>query len=205
MSHSSSDFFRAFHALRIKGFASAEVVAEVAGLPSTSVEGHLQSLLAAEHALFRENRNLWQLTPAGKEAHKEAVVADVPEAVVRSLHDPYRTFLQLNDSFKVLCTDWQLRDGAPNDHADDEYDQEVISRLHALDQSAQPVVAAMSVHLDRLSPYGPRLTGARQRLADGNLKMITGVMCNSYHDVWMELHEDLILSQRIDRAAEGSF
>jgi hypothetical protein len=205
MSHSSSHFFRAFHALRIKGFASAEVVAEVAGLEAPDAEAHLKTLLAAEHALFRENRNLWQLTPAGKAAHKDAVAADVPEKVVRSLHDPYKTFLQLNDSFKVLCTDWQLRDGAPNDHADDEYDQEVITRLHALDEAAQPVAAAMASHLDRLSPYGPRLTGARQRLADGNLKMITGVMCNSYHDVWMELHEDLILSQRIDRAAEGSF
>jgi hypothetical protein len=30
-------------------------------------------------------------------------------------------------------------------------------------------------------------------------------MCGSYHDVWMELHEDLIITQRIDRAAEGSF
>jgi len=30
-------------------------------------------------------------------------------------------------------------------------------------------------------------------------------MCGSYHDVWMELHEDLILTLGIDRAAEGSF
>ena len=30
-------------------------------------------------------------------------------------------------------------------------------------------------------------------------------MCNSYHDVWMELHEDLILTLGIDRAKEGSF
>ncbi|MFT7503790.1 MAG: hypothetical protein ACI91Q_002603, partial [Gammaproteobacteria bacterium] len=27
----------------------------------------------------------------------------------------------------------------------------------------------------------------------------------SYHDAWMELHEDLILTQGIDRSAEGSF
>ena len=30
--------------------------------------------------------------------------------------------------------------------------------------------------------------------------MFTGVMCGSYHDAWMELHEDLILTQGIDRA-----
>jgi len=39
----------------------------------------------------------------------------------------------------------------------------------------------------------------------GETKMFTGVMCGSYHDVWMELHEDLILTQGIDRTAEGSF
>jgi hypothetical protein len=205
MAHSSSEFFRAFHALRIKGFAGSDTVAEVAGLSVDQAEAHLKALLAAEQALFRENRSLWQLTPAGKEAHKAAIVEDVPKPVAANLHHPYQTFLQLNDSFKVLCTDWQLRDGEPNDHADDEYDEAVIARLYELDETAQPVVAELSSHLDRLSPYGPRLTGARQRLVDGNLKMITGVMCNSYHDVWMELHEDLILSQQIDRAAEGSF
>ena len=30
-------------------------------------------------------------------------------------------------------------------------------------------------------------------------------MCSSFHDVWMELHEDLIVLQRIDRVEEGSF
>jgi hypothetical protein len=35
--------------------------------------------------------------------------------------------------------------------------------------------------------------------------LFTGVMCGSFHDIWMELHEDLILTQGIDRATEGSF
>ncbi len=51
----------------------------------------------------------------------------------------------------------------------------------------------------------PRLTGSRKALEAGDQRMFTGVMCGSYHDVWMELHEDLILSQGIDRVAEGSF
>ena len=39
----------------------------------------------------------------------------------------------------------------------------------------------------------------------GDHQLFTGVMCGSYHDVWMELHEDLILTLGIDRAEEGSF
>jgi len=35
--------------------------------------------------------------------------------------------------------------------------------------------------------------------------MLTGVMSGSYHDVRMDLHEDPILTQGVDRAADGSF
>ena len=101
---------------------------------------------------------------------------------------------------------WQLRDGQPNDHADDPYDRDVVARLDALHSHVTPIVEAMAGVLRRLGPYAPRLDGVRRRLVvDGEELMFTGVMCGSYHDVWMELHEDLIVNQGIDRAAEGSF
>ena len=42
-------------------------------------------------------------------------------------------------------------------------------------------------------------------VARGEINQFTGVMCESFHDIWMELHEDLIVLQRVDRVAEGSF
>jgi hypothetical protein len=75
----------------------------------------------------------------------------------------------------------------------------------ALDAAASPVVDAMGQVLARLAPYSVRLERTCQRVVAGETKMFTGVMCGSYHDVWMELHEDLILTQGIDRSAEGSF
>ena len=51
----------------------------------------------------------------------------------------------------------------------------------------------------------PRLARTYQRVVKGETNMLTGVMSGSYHDVRMELHEDLILTQGIDRAAEGGF
>ena len=56
-----------------------------------------------------------------------------------------------------------------------------------------------------MAPYVVRLDGVLGRLRAGDAQMFTGVMCGSYHDVWMELHEDLIITQRIDRSAEVSF
>jgi hypothetical protein len=206
MSNASDPFFRTFHALRIKGFAKADVIAEVADLPLSLVEEHLQGLHAREWVQFREARELWQLTPVGREEHHIALAEDVGGShMAAQLHEPYHEFLHLNDRFKSLCGDWQLRAGQPNDHSDEPYDLEVVARLVALNSEVAPVVARMGAVLARLAPYGPRLARTCQQVVSGETKMFTGVMCGSYHDVWMELHEDLILTQGIDRSAEGSF
>lgn len=205
MAHVSDPYFRTFHALRLKGFAKADIVAEVADLPVATVEAHLAGLQAKELATFREARQLWQLTPGGREAHRMALAEDLAGADVASLTAPYQEFLTLNEQFKALCADWQLRGDEPNDHTDQAYDAGVVARLQAIDAAAQPVVAKMGEVLARLGAYGPRLEHTCQRVAIGETNMFTGVMCGSYHDVWMELHEDLILTQGIDRAAEGSF
>lgn len=206
MSNASDPFFRTFHALRIKGFAKAETIAEVADLPLSLVEEHLEGLQAREWAQYREARELWQLTTVGREEHHIALTEDVGGTHIGvQLHQEYEAFLALNDRFKALCGDWQLRNGQPNDHTDAKYDKAVVQRLVAIDADAAPVVAKMGEVLARLAPYGPRLARTCQRVVDGETKMFTGVMCGSYHDVWMELHEDLILTQGIDRMAEGSF
>ena len=73
MSNVSDPFFRTFHALRIKGFAKVDTIAEVADLPAAVVEEHLQSLQGREWAQYREARELWQLTPVGREEHRIAL------------------------------------------------------------------------------------------------------------------------------------
>ncbi len=205
MTHVSDPAFRSFHALRIKGFANVQTVAEVADVSVDEADDHLLRLQGQEHALFREARDLWQLTPVGKEAHGHALSVDVPTAVADGLKPSYGPFLTLNETFKVVCSDWQLRHGQVNDHEDESYDESVRVRLKTIHQQALPIVEAMGHVLHRLSPYGLRLEGAHQRLLSGNVKMLTGVLCNSYHDIWMELHEDLLLTQRLNRGAEGSY
>ncbi len=206
MSHPSDPFFRTFHALRIKGFARVDTICEVADLPSLVVDEHLAALQQREWAIFREARQLWQLTPVGREEHRISLAEDVGNLHVSAdLHEHYRSFLTINEHFKALCGDWQLCGGEPNDHSDALYDAAVVQRLVQLNGATVPVVERMGDVLARLAPYGPRLAQTCQRVVKGETNMLTGVMCGSYHDVWMELHEDLILTQGIDRAAEGSF
>jgi hypothetical protein len=197
--------FLTHHALRIKGFARSESLADIVALAIGTVEVHLQALAQSGFALFRDTRALWQLTPQGREAHREALADDVRSLPLDALAPHYTAFLDVNDQFKSLCGDWQLRDGQPNDHSDSTYDAMVIKRLEDLHGYAQPIVSSMSAVVPRLTPYSSRLESACRSVVRGDHTLFTGVMCGSFHDIWMELHEDLILTQGIDRASEGSF
>src|SRR5688572_2764861 len=146
MSAQSDPFFRTFHAPRIKGFAKSETVAEVADLAHAEVEQHLAELREKELAQLREARMLWQLTPAGRDEHRRALEADLAmmgAGVIDDLRPLYEQFLGINEMFKGLCGDWQLRDGGPNDHSDPTYDGAVVERLLGLDAQARPVVKEM--------------------------------------------------------------
>lgn len=197
--------FLTHHALRIKGFATSESLGAIVALGIDEVEKHLATLAQSGLALFREARSLWQLTPQGRENHRLALQQDIASLDIAALHPQYRDFLHVNETFKSLCGDWQLKDGQPNDHADSTYDSKVVSRLVDLNGAAQPLVTAMTSVVPRLAPYAGRLDDACRAVVQGAHHLFTGVMCGSFHDIWMELHEDLILTQGIDRAAEGSF
>lgn len=206
MSYRSPADFVVLHALRIKGFATTETIAEIAELSPQTVNDHLCAAETGGLVRFREGRDLWQLTEDGRDEHGRLLKLDNESSGAGgALPAVYSGFLALNDEFKRICTDWQVRGDEVNDHSDVDYDQSVIERLEALHRETSPVLAEVGGIVDRLEPYGRRLQASLERLRDGEMSMFTGVMCGSYHDVWMELHEDLILTQGIDRAAEGSF
>ena len=194
--------FSTMHALRIKGMAASETLAAMTGTSEAEVTAALQAMEAGGLAKFFEARDMWMMQPAGREEHADRLPAQVEALDLDAL--PYDNFLGLNDRLKQVCTDWQVRDGEPNDHSDGDYDANVIDQLVALNADAQPTVALCGAVIPWAGTYGPRLGAACDRVVAGDPKALTGVMCDSYHDVWMELHEDLILIQGIDRAAEGS-
>jgi hypothetical protein len=195
--------FLVLHALRIKGFASADVVAEVVHMNPAVATAALQDLLSRGFTKFFESRNLWQMTPEGKAAHVELLPSRA--AVAGDLRPPYPGFLELNEEFKQCCAAWQTRDGAMNDHTDATYDAARVADLRRLHERSGPALDAFAGAVPRFAGYLIRLEGALARVEAGESKMFTGVMCGSYHDIWMELHEDLIQMLGVDRTAEGSF
>ncbi len=211
MAHQSDPHLLVVHALHVKGFGTVEDLARITGLTEPQVESQLIPMLEQGLAQFREARGLWMPTAEGKQVARDLIARELKEAGVdEGMREAYPAFLALNERFKELCGDWQLLPGdgdnrPPNDHSDADYDAAVIARLVDLDRHAQGVCVAFCDHLARYTPYAPRLSTALEKITAGDQKQFTGVMCGSYHDVWMELHQDLLLTLGIDRAEEGSF
>jgi hypothetical protein len=203
MGHVSDPDFVVMHGLRLKGFAEVWVLAELTSLSHTDVAGRLEVAATAELVQRRDGRiSGWTLTPAGRARHAELLDEDLAAAGCRpALRAVYPRFEEHNAALKTLCTDWQLRNGEPNDHADARYDGVVIGRLRTLNDAVGPLCAEMAGHLSRLAPYGPRLSAALGRVEAGDRDGFTRPLANSYHDIWMELHEDLIASLGLTRTA----
>lgn len=207
---SSDPSFRVLHALRIKGFAKASAIAELAGLAPEEVDSILDGLAADQLVGCREVRRLWQLTPKGQAIHRQALVherlraRDADRDGVEAA-TAYAAFGELNLRFKQLCVDWQTRDGAVNDHLDAEHDAGIVARLVELHDDTTCVLDRLCRVIGRFAIYRERLAATCRLVAAGETNMFTGVMCGSYHDVWTELHEDLIVTQCVDRSLEGAF
>ncbi len=190
------------HALRIRGFMTpAAFLASLGEHPAAILE----RLAEAGEVRHIAARDMFALTPAGR-ARQESLLAEyAPADLGEALHGAYQPFLVLNDEFKELCTTWQMRNGEPNDHSDAGYDALCVERLDQLEAAARPVIEAFAAALPRFGRYAHRLAAAAANVRAGETKQFTGVMCESFHDIWMELHEDLVVLQRVDRVAEGSF
>jgi hypothetical protein len=189
------------HALRICGFASTDRVAGYLRAPATSVERSLSDLETAGLVRFRSGRvSGWILTPQGRSEHAQHVAAALND---RRWQEPtrqgYQEFLSRNRELKQICTAWQLKslgDGTttPNDHSDPAYDAAVVADLADLHRRSDSMLAKLSEGLDRFGNYRPRLDEAVVRLQAGDTTAFATPMSASYHCVWMELHEDLLVT-----------
>ena len=134
-------------------------------------------------------------TPAGTQvvAEQLRLPDDAPqrERVTATFH----RFLPVNRQLRDLCTAWQVRpDGSVNDHSDEGYDADVRDRLDDIDDAVAPLLKRFSEDLPRLVGYRARLTEALARLDDGDDAWLASPLIDSYHTVWMHLHQELLLT-----------
>lgn len=116
----------------------------------------------------------------------------------------YEQFRPRNTELIQTCSDWQMRPGAVvNDHRDATYDWSVIDRLAIIDDRIGPVIRRLGKAVENFADYRSRLRDARTQLEAGNHDWFTSPRIDSYHTVWMELHEHLLVGLGIERGAEA--
>ena len=112
-------------------------------------------------------------------------------------------FVPLNQRLLKVCHDWQIaRGGIPNDHSDPAYDDRVVDRLHGVDAGARRILGDLVPFVPRFAGYAVGFDDALARLATGKREWFASPACDSYHTVWMQFHEDLLLATGRSRADE---
>lgn len=195
------------HTLRLGGFVAADRVAARTGLAAPAVATVLEK--AAADGLARERNGRisgWMLTPAGRAEHAALLAAELESLDARAAVEAAdEAFVALNQPFKELCTRWQLRpDGSPNDHSDAVYDRAVVDDLDPVHDGVTALTTRLAAVVTRFGHYPDAFAAARRRLRDGDTRAFAAPMAESYHDTWMELHQDFLSTLGRERStADG--
>ncbi len=226
--HATEPYLLVWLALRLKGLGEVATVAEIHGLSIIQTEQLLAQLVNDERCVYRavDGVKKYILTPNGRDEGEQALAAELDETQTREVvAAAYREFRRLNPTMLQLCTDWQIvpadyqqprdsqqlesQQASPigrrlNDHTDPSYEAAVLKRLIALNDQLSDVLTSLSEALDRYRNYHRRFDTALKQLAAGELDYFTKPTISSYHTIWFELHEDLLATLNLNRAAEAA-
>lgn len=112
----------------------------------------------------------------------------------------FHRFLPVNRQLRDLCTAWQVRpDGSVNDHSDENYDADIRDRLDDIDDSVGPLLKRFAEDIPAMGGYRVRLTAALEKLDEGDDAWLASPLIDSYHTVWMHLHQQLLLTIGMSR------
>lgn len=193
------------HALAVKGLASDEVLGAMTGLDGAALTEAIGAAVDDGTAIRREGRITGtMITPAGRDRLAE-LRAQMPlsGAEMTAVDACYAAFLPVNGDFKRVCAAWQMKDAStPNDHTDGPYDASVVRDLDEIHSRAEALLTDAAGDVPRFGRYTARLSSALCRVHAGDNAAFARPMYDSYHDIWMELHQDLLLTAGRERGAD---
>lgn len=105
-------------------------------------------------------------------------------------------FETTNTSFLLAMSSWQQVEiggqKVTNDHTDAEYDDGVIIKLDKLVGRLKSLLAALGAHDPRFATYQARFEASMDKIDSGSHEFVSSPTVDSVHNVWFELHEDLL-------------
>jgi hypothetical protein len=145
-----------------------------------------------------------RLSPEGRQRLAELLGQERSSADAAAILAEYEKFRGVNAEFKTLVTDWQIKDGEPNDHQDPRYDGEVLARLDDIHKQVLPIIGSIAGQLPRLGFYADKLNNSHKKIRGGDTTWLARPLVDSYHTVWFELHEELIAAAGLTRGGEAA-
>lgn len=177
--------FEALHAIRVGGLHAPR--------PDNAEQ-------LAERGLIFVSPVGCMLTEAGNQHHAGLLDALRVDLDVEAIHGLYERFLAVNQPTKSKCAEWQkLGDD------DDEARFMIATDLQDILERVSMPIKRTADHLPRFANYPPRMGAALGKVLGGENEYLTSPTVESFHNVWMECHEDYLLTLGISREAEGSY
>lgn len=187
-------------AVRLKGRVSLADLAATLGKTTDDVAGTIDRLTKSGLLIGGETL---RVSPDGRVRLDEMLADERRHVDTAALADTYADFRAVNAEFKALVTDWQLKDGQPNAHDDTAHDADVLARLDDVHRRVIPIVTAAAAQVPRLSHYSAKLQAALDSIHGGDTAWLSRPLIDSYHTVWFELHEELIVAAGLTRESEA--
>ena len=186
-------------AVRLKGRVTPADLAVTLGDDLDGVTPIVEQL--TESGLLVDGTAL-KISPSGR-ARLETLLAEERSGIDwATIAAAYHDFRAVNADFKALVTDWQLKGGPagkPNPHDDAEYDAAVLGRLDEVHARVLPIIEAAAAQLPRLNSYSTKLIAALGKIKAGDSAWLARPLIDSYHTVWFEWHEELIVAVGLTR------
>ncbi len=181
--------------LLIKGFAMPDGLAAALSTTSDEVEAILNRMAA--DGLAEITGGMFQLTADGRSLGLEMLAADRERWGVGEAAAALESLIPFDQRMKDVVTGWQMREFKGrqilNDHTDAAHDATVLEDFAVLHHDTAEWLRTLSEGLPRLATYTARLQRAADLVAAGDHNYLASPRVDSYHGVWFELHEDLIL------------
>lgn len=145
----------------------------------------------------KETVERWRITPSGEKvvgSQRQLLLERTgqKELLIRKFEEFENIF---NAKFKELVTAWQVKivDGKPviNDHSDPAYDSAILKQILELHKNVLGTLKEIASLLPMLKNYIERLESAARKIEENELDYLIRNE-DSYHNVWFELHENIL-------------
>lgn len=182
--------------LAAAGIADADTVTAAVDpeVDPATVETTLDSL--ADEGHVEADAGFYYLTDAGEDRLTTLLQERFAPEEREQLREALEDFERLDDRMKTLASEWQSLDVADRDAAGTET-VESLAALHAdLEDWLDGLDGALGA---AYAHYAESLAEALAAIRDGQAAYFTGTEVDSYHEVWFDLHDDLLRTLGEDR------